>query len=189
MKRRNGTTAGGHTCPWWFIFTFDNPIRKLIHKPERILGPYVKSGDVVLDVGCGMGFFTIGLARLVGKDGRVIAADLQHQMLAGLRIRAKRAGVSERIDLRQSTRQEIGIDQPVDFALAFWMLHEVRQPEAFLHQIFDFLKPGGKFLFAEPYLHVSSRAFEENLHRASRVGFVLEDRPKIFASRGALFGK
>jgi cyclopropane fatty-acyl-phospholipid synthase-like methyltransferase len=38
-----------------------------------MLGPYVKPGMTVLDVGCGMGFFSIGMARMVGDEGRVIA--------------------------------------------------------------------------------------------------------------------
>ena len=80
--------SSGHTCPWWLLFTFDNPLRRLIHDPEKILAPYVESGDAVLDVGCGMGYFSLGLAKLVGPEGKVIAADLQPQMLAGLKKRA-----------------------------------------------------------------------------------------------------
>ena len=55
-----------HICPWWLCFTFDNPLRRLIHSPETILSKYVRSGDTVLDVGPGMGYFSIPLAGLVG---------------------------------------------------------------------------------------------------------------------------
>ena len=41
-------------------------------------------GMTVLDVGCGMGFFSIGLAKLVGDKGCVIAADVQPKMLSVL---------------------------------------------------------------------------------------------------------
>ena len=94
MKTQPGTTF---TCPWWLLFTFDNPLRKLIHDPIKILSPFVESGDTVLDVGCGMGYFSLGLAELVGEKGKVIAADLQPQMLAGLSKRAASAGLDERI--------------------------------------------------------------------------------------------
>jgi len=73
-----------HVCPWWLCFTFDNPLRRLIHDPESILGSYVRYGDTVLDIGPGMGYFTIPLAGLVGPSGLVIAADVQQRMLDAL---------------------------------------------------------------------------------------------------------
>ena len=181
--------SDGHTCPWWFLFTFDNPLRRLIHKPEKILGPYVESGDRVLDVGCGMGAFTLGLAELVGPDGLVLAADLQERMLAGLRKRAERAGLADRIELHQSTPDQIGVSEPVDFALAFWMAHEVRQPLAFLEQLYELLKPEGKLLLAEPRIHVSEKSFEQTVALAETAGFKVADEPKIRASRAMLFYK
>ena len=89
------------TCPWWFLFTFDNPLRKLYQNPERILAPYINEGDLVADLGCGMGYFSLPLARLVGDDGKVTAVDLQPQMLDGVKRRADRAGLQNRIYLHQ----------------------------------------------------------------------------------------
>ena len=63
-------------CPWWLCYSFDNPLRHLIHDPERLLEPYVKTGMTAVDIGCGMGYFTLGLAKLVGPGGTVIAVDL-----------------------------------------------------------------------------------------------------------------
>lgn len=181
--------AGGHTCPWWLLFTFDNPLRRLIHNPQKILRPYVKQGNIVLDVGCGMGFFTLGLAELVGQDGRVIAADLQQQMLAGLRKRAERAGLHERIQLCRSTPDDIGVDEVVDFALAFWMVHEVSQPTLFLRQIHKLLVPGGNFLIVEPIIHVTGRAFGQTVSLAEDTGFRVVDQPKVRFSKAVLLGK
>jgi ubiquinone/menaquinone biosynthesis C-methylase UbiE len=195
MERKNmkagfpDTKSGGHTCPWWLLFTFDNPLRKLVHNPKKMLAPYVRPSDTVLDVGCGMGYFTLGLAQLVGSDGKVIATDLQTQMLAGLRKRAERVGLVDHIQLHQSTPDQIGVNQPVDFALAFWMVHEVRQPEDFLLQIYEQLTPTGKFLLAEPIIHVTGKAFARTVSLAKRIGFVEIERPGIFASRVAVFSK
>jgi ubiquinone/menaquinone biosynthesis C-methylase UbiE len=183
------TKSSGHTCPWWFLFTFDNPLRRYIQDPQKILRPYIEAGDTVLDVGCGMGYFTLGLAKLVGQDGKVIAADLQERMLAGLERRAKKAGLFGRIQLCQCTTDQIGVDEPLDFALAFWMVHEVRQPAAFLRQIHELLVVGGKFLIAEPFIHVSSRAFQQTISLAKVTGFRVVDQPKVPASRAVLLCK
>ena len=130
------------TCPWWFLFTFDNPLRKFYQDPEKILAPHLKSGEIVLDLGCGMGYFSIPMARLVGETGKVIAVDLQAQMLAGLRRRAEMTGLSERVTTHQCDQDRIGITEIVDFALAFWMVHEVHDCRSFLEQIRDQLNAG-----------------------------------------------
>jgi SAM-dependent methyltransferase len=78
-----------HTCPWWFGYFLLSPIRRFVQKPTRILRPFVRTGMLVVEPGCGMGFFTLDLVRMVGPQRRVVAADLQEKMLAGLRRRAQ----------------------------------------------------------------------------------------------------
>jgi ubiquinone/menaquinone biosynthesis C-methylase UbiE len=178
-----------HTCPWWLLPTFDNPLRRLINNPQQILSGYVHPGDMVLDVGCGMGYFTLPLAELVGDEGCVIAADIQQQMLDGLRFRAEDAGMLNRVRMLRSTPNQIGLDCQLDFALAFWMVHEVRQPEPFLQEIYSALKSGGTFLIVEPIIHVPKQAFEETVRLADRLGFVLQEKPQVKFSRAVLLYK
>jgi 2-polyprenyl-3-methyl-5-hydroxy-6-metoxy-1,4-benzoquinol methylase len=54
-----------HVCPWWLAYTFDNPIRRFFHKPDQMLAKFVKEGMTVVDIGCGMGYFSIGLAKIL----------------------------------------------------------------------------------------------------------------------------
>ena len=68
-----------HVCPWWGGYFIDNPIRRLFHNPEKIVGPYVGPGMTAMDVGCGMGFCSIAMAKIVGDSGQVIAVDLQQE--------------------------------------------------------------------------------------------------------------
>jgi ubiquinone/menaquinone biosynthesis C-methylase UbiE len=178
-----------HVCPWWFCFTFDNLLRRLFQNPEKIVEPYVHSGDTVLDVGPGMGYFSIPLAKIVGENGKVFAADVQMEMLNALQKRAKRAGVEKRITLHLCKKDSLGLDTKFDFALAFWMIHEVPEQESFFKEIRSLLKPDGKFLMSEPKIHVTKVKYKETVEKAIRAGFTLKSNPKIFLSRCALFSK
>ncbi len=173
-------------CPWWLLFTFDNPLRRLIHDPRQILEGMLAPGGTALDVGCGMGYFTLTLARMAGSGGRVIAADLQEQMLAGLRRRASRAGLLDRITLLRTSSDRIGLEARLDFALAFWMVHEVPRPKPFLEEILAVLKPGGKLLIVEPVIHVPAGAFARTVDLAQGLGFTLAGQPAVRISRAAL---
>ena len=55
----------------------------------------------VLDVGCGPGFFTVAMAQMVGKAGRVIAGDLQEGTLQKLRDKVEGTELSRRIALHR----------------------------------------------------------------------------------------
>ena len=181
-------TAENMVCPWWLCFTFDNPLRKLLHNPEAILSPYVHPGDRVIDIGPGMGYFTIPLARLVGPEGHVIAIDLQERMLLALRSRAKKNGVSERIEAHLASQKSLGIHEKADFILAFWMAHEVPDQSSFLREIRDLLKPNGSLLLAEPIVHVRRKYFLRTVQSAIEAGLVVKESPKICLSHSALFG-
>jgi ubiquinone/menaquinone biosynthesis C-methylase UbiE len=181
-----------HTCPWWFGYFLLAPMRRLAQRPSRILGPFVRPGMVVVEPGCGMGFFTLDLARMVSPGGRVVAVDLQPRMLAGLRRRAARAGLEGAIDIRLAQPDRLGIDDlagQVDLVLAFYMVHEVRDAAAFFTEVARALKPDGAALVVEPPLHVSRAAFESSLAVAGRAGLVVRDRPRIGPSKAALLRK
>ena len=184
---RNLLVRDKHVCPWWCCFTFDNFLRKLIHNSKEILRPYVVEGNAVLDIGPGMGYFSIPLASIVGETGKVIVADIQPEMLKALQKRAKKAGVEKRITTHLCKADSLGLDGQFDFVLAFWMVHEVPNPLALFEEIKSLLKPSGKFLLAEPVLHVNQAMFEKTVKTAESVGLVLKEKPKTSLSRSALF--
>jgi ubiquinone/menaquinone biosynthesis C-methylase UbiE len=183
----NTSIRSKHVCPWWLCFTFDNFLRLLFHDPVKMLKGYIREGDTVLDVGPGMGYFTIPMARLVGETGKVIAADVQQRMLIFLESRARKAGLAQRIVPHLVSQESLGIDEPLDFALAFWMVHEVPDQARFLEEIKTLLKPGGLFLMVEPAMHVSRETYKDTERRAQAAGLALKEKPKIFMSRSGLF--
>jgi ubiquinone/menaquinone biosynthesis C-methylase UbiE len=178
-----------HICPWWGGYFIDNPLRRLLHNPEKIVGPYVKPGMTVMDIGCGMGLFSIAMAKLVGNQGRVIAVDLQQKMLDVLRRRAQRTGVADRIQLHKCEHDRLGINAQTDFALAFMMVHEVPDQRWLLGEIQACLKPGGKLLVAEPKIHVPNKAFRQTVALAESVGFRVAEEPWVRWCRAMVFAK
>jgi len=179
-----------HVCPWWSVpFTIDPPFRRLIHDPQKIVGPYGKPGMTVMDVGCGVGWFSIPMARMVGDHGKVIAVDLQQQMLNMLRRRAEKAGVVARIEPHKCEQDRLGVDVEADFALVFAMLHEVQDQCRLLGEIHSCLKPSGKLLLAEPPIHVSGKKFANEVAVAEEVGFRAVEQPHVRWSHAAVFVK
>ena len=134
-----------------------------------------------------MGYFSIPLARIVGETGKVIAADIQPEMLRALQERAKKAGVEKQLIIHLCEADSIGLNMQFDFILAFWMVHEVPNKLVFLKEIKSLLKPTGKFLFAEPVLHVNQAMYEQTIKTAESAGLILREKPKISLSRSALF--
>jgi len=153
----------------------------------QLLGPYVHEGFKVIDIGPGMGFFTIPLCRLVGESGKVIAVDVQEQMLKRINKRAEKAGVLPQLRTVIGTSENLKIDEKADFILTFWMLHEVPDQGKFLRDIKNLLKPQGQYLLVEPKIHVSERAFERSIEEAVKAGLRKVERPSIALSRAMLF--
>jgi SAM-dependent methyltransferase len=183
------TVSKGHSgrvCPWWLAYTFDNPVRRLIHPPERILGEFVREGMTVVDVGAGFGHFSIGMARMVGDGGRVVAADLQEKMLKKTLSRARKAGVAHRILPHLCRRDALGLELEVDFALACNVLHEMPDLPGLFTELRDRLRPGGRFFVMEPAGHVGGKAFEREIGLALEAGFVEEARPRVFREHSSV---
>lgn len=178
-----------HVCPWWLAYTFDNPLRRIFHKPEEIFKPYLHEGMIAVDLGCGMGYFSIGMAKLVGESGKILSVDLQEKMLDTLMHRAGKAGVAHRIIPRLCAEDNITVHEAVDFALAFWMAHETPDESRFFTQTHAALKKSAKLLLAEPKGHVTTAEFNKTLTIAGKAGLTWIDSPVISLSHAALLEK
>src|SRR5579884_971287 len=179
-------------CPWWIGYLLASPLRRLLHNERKILAPYVRPGMTVLEPGPGMGFFTLELARRVGPSGRVIAVDVQPRMIAGLKQRASRAHLLERIDARVASPESLGIGDfagAVDFTLPFAMVHEMPASHPFFAEAATASKPGARLLLVEPAGHVKNDLFDKELQAAAQAGFTVLDRPSISHSHAALLQK
>ncbi|MBU0598640.1 class I SAM-dependent methyltransferase [Patescibacteria group bacterium] len=173
-------------CPMEKAVSLEKGWRKWLHHPKKILKPYVREGMTVLDVGCGPGFFTIPLAEMVGQNGKVIATDIQQGMLDKVSSKINGTELENRVDLQLTPQDSLGVTTPVDFVLAFYVLHELPDIEKFLREIKTILKPDGKILVTDPTFHVSKEEFARTLELIKRAGFTVISQPRIWFSRTAL---
>ncbi len=179
-------------CPWWMGYLLASPVRRIFNPPVKMLAPHVRQGMTVLEPGPGMGLFTLELARLVGRAGRVIAVDIQPRMLDGLRRRAAKASVLDRLDVRLASPDSLRLADltgAVDFTLACAVVHELPAAAPFFREVARASKPGARLLFVEPAGHVTASAFETELRAARDAGFVPVESPSVRRSHATLLEK
>ena len=176
-------------CPVENAGALDNALRRLLQNPTKILRPYVREGMTAMDVGCGPGFFTIPMAQLVGPAGRVMAVDLQEGMLAKIRRKIAGTPLEPRVVLHRCETDRIGVQEAVDFALLFYMVHELPDPDRFFRELAGIVRPGGRVLVVEPPFHVSPSAFAVSVGRAESAGFTRTGGPSVFLSKTAILEK
>ena len=179
-RPRDSHAPSPHTCPVWVGYLLVSPIRRLFESPDRLLLPLVRPGDRVLELGPGLGFFTIPLARAVGPAGKVVCVDVQRGMLDRLALRLRKRGLGERVDLRLCSPDDFGLDDArgtFDLATAVHVVHETSAPAATLATLAACLKPSGRLLVIEPRGHVSGKAWQCELAATEQAGLVRIPHP------------
>jgi ubiquinone/menaquinone biosynthesis C-methylase UbiE len=167
-------------CPVELSGSLDNKLRRWLQNPSKLLAPYLKSGMKVLDMGCGPGFFTIEIAKMIGSDGKVFSVDLQEGMLNQIKKKIKGTELEKRIHLIKSDGDNFVVPDKVDFILAFYMVHEVPDKDNLFKLLKNILNANGRFLIVEPKLfHVSKREFELTLQKAEQAGFKITNGPRL----------
>ena len=172
-------------CPPWASVFLATKLRKLFQDPKKILSPYIKKDMQVLDVGCGPGFFTIEISKLLNGTGKVIGADLQEEMLLKVKEKIEKLKLNN-IKLHKTEKDSLNLNEKVDFILVFYMLHEIPNQKNFLNELSDALNDDGKILISEPKFHVNKESFKKSLELIKDAGFEIIEEPHIFNSRSVL---
>ncbi|MDG6975241.1 MAG: class I SAM-dependent methyltransferase [Nitrososphaerota archaeon] len=153
-------------------FVTDNPVRRFLAPPTKLVSRFLLGGEVAADLGCGPGFHTLEMARRVGPNGKVYAVDFDRGAIEKLGRKAKRLGCSN-VEAHVSSAADIGFvpSSSVDFVLAGGLLCCMADHAGALGEIRRILKPGGS-----AYLSVT-RTFV----RRGRMGVDGEEWRRILA--------
>ncbi len=127
----------------------DRPERELAEFPERLVKALeLNPSDVVADIGAGTGFYTFRIADVV-PHGRVLAVDIQLEMLADIRARAETEGY-DNVEVIQGDADDPNLPTAsVDLVLIVGSYHEFFYPYEMMRQIEAALVPGGQVVLAE----------------------------------------
>jgi 2-polyprenyl-3-methyl-5-hydroxy-6-metoxy-1,4-benzoquinol methylase len=139
----------------------------------------LKPGMVVCDMGCGNGFYSLRMAAEVGEKGRVLAVDIQPEMLHLLQERAKEADL-ENIEPIQGTLIDPRLPAgSVDVILCVDVYHEFSHPEHMLAAMRRSLKPDGVVVLVE-FRSEDPKVPIKRLHKMSKAQIMKELPPNGF---------
>lgn len=170
-----GEEAHAHRrFPEWSAFLLDNPIRRFRYSPEQLISKLgIDSNDVVVDFGCGPGFFSIPLARVAGKT---IGVDVSPLMLERAARNAKKNHAE--IELLQSNGTGIRLpDRSVDLILLTHVFHEVEDKLKVLSEFHRILRASGRLVVVEKTrgkgMPLSPPTIDEKelIHQIQQAGF------------------
>ena len=126
----------------------------------------LQPGMVVADIGAGTGYLSRRMAPLVIPGGKIIALDLQPEMVTFLQTGVKRSGLSQ-IEVRLSTADDIKLPKnSIDMAIMVDVYHELAYPYEVMSSIMQALKPRGRIVFVE-YKAEDARVPIKPLHKMS----------------------
>ena len=105
------------------VFTLLYPIARIFQPPERLIKPFIKKGQVVVDLGCATGHYALALADSVGPKGKVYAVDKNKKSIRVLEKKVEKGGYRN-IEAHASSAADLGFieDKSVDFVFANTLL-------------------------------------------------------------------
>lgn len=154
--------------------------RDRVQQPEKLLDAlHLRAGDTVADIGAGTGYFTLRIARRVMPGGRVLATDIQPEMLRLLEANAAKAGIRT-IETILATEADAKLpDNAVDLALMVDVYHELAHPAETLRQVRRALRNDGRLALVE-YRAEDPKVAIKPEHKMTAEGVRAEVEPQGF---------
>jgi len=172
-----------HLHPMEKTSALESRLRLFLQNPRKILKKYVRSGMTVLDLGCGTGYFTLEIAKLLNNNGKVIASDVQKGMLEFLKQKLRNSQLQRLIKIHNNQENTLCLTERVDFILAFYSFHEMKYIDSIILDLSRIVKPETKIFISEQKFHVSKNRFNKIIAKMENSGFEICERPVIFFSR------
>lgn len=123
--------------------------RRMLPPEETLLKLGLKAGEIMADIGCGIGYFTIPAGRIVGTQGTVYALDISDEMLQEIDETKKRNDLTN-IETVKSAEYDLRLNNTsVSFAFTSNVLHEIEDLGRFIDEIGRILVDKGRLAVIE----------------------------------------
>lgn len=163
----------GHLAAGWL----ERPEREREEQPRKLMEALkLKNGDVIADVGCGSGYFTFPMAQKVGPKGKVLAVDIQPEMLDIIKKRSKVGKVKNVEPVLGEEKDPKLPEGEVDVILMVDVYHEFSFPFEMTAAMVKSLKPGGRLVFVE-YRMEDPRVPIKLVHKMTEKQVIKEMKP------------
>ncbi len=162
-------------CPASLAGLVSNPIRRRYMRPvlDRV---GIHPGERVLELGPGPGIFTVDAAQRVEPEGRLIAVDIQPEMIAQVEARVREAGLTN-VETHVASAYDLPLDdESVDRAFLVTVLPEIPDQARALAELRRVLKLGGLLSITEDFFDPDYPFEFETIRRVEAAGFKLDRR-------------
>jgi ubiquinone/menaquinone biosynthesis C-methylase UbiE len=162
-------------CPAALSWLVHNPLRRRYMRPvlDRV---GIRPGEQVLELGPGPGAFTVDAARQVEPEGRVIAVDIQPEMIARVEERVRQANLAN-VETHVASAYELPLEnESIDRAFLVTVLPEVPDQNRALAELWRVLKPAGQLSITEEFIDPDYPFPAETIRRVEAAGFELVQR-------------
>jgi ubiquinone/menaquinone biosynthesis C-methylase UbiE len=145
LGREIAHVMGPGGIPW-----LDRPEREDEENPARCIESLrLKPGDVVADLGAGSGYYSFRLAPIVGERGKVLAVEIQDEMIAELKKRIAKNKIPNVETIKCTVSDPMLPEAGVDLVILVDVYHELEFPYEVMSAVKKALKPGGRVAFVE----------------------------------------
>jgi ubiquinone/menaquinone biosynthesis C-methylase UbiE len=176
--------------PQWMANLIDNPLRRRFQPPGETAARHgIEPGMTVLEVGPGNGTYTVGAARRIGGQGRLVTIDIEPRMIDRVRRRAEEEAITN-VEARVADVYDLPFDAGTfDVVYMITVIGEIPEPDRAMREFHRVLKPSGTLAFSELLLDPDYPLASTLIRLASQAAFRLKERVGNFFYYTLLFEK
>jgi ubiquinone/menaquinone biosynthesis C-methylase UbiE len=156
---------------WMISLMHDNPLLPHLKNPYKSLeAAGLKTGQKVVEVGCGPGFFTIPAAKIVGEKGLIYAIDVNQRAVKRVEEKMRKYGLSNIKPILGNAANSGLQEDSIDLAFIFGLRYIAGGLSNLIAEMYRILKSGGMLSFEK-----TTGSGDKLVEEVETMGFITSD--------------